>query len=1397
MISPKDARSVDWLARTLASQDRRLTGLETKPGLAFSSIENGSIDEYTVDGTLASVIGKQHDGTHTATSVTGPKPPTPWFPAASAVPGVVEVRWNGKFAGGALSPMDLKHVAAYVVPAGGPIDLTAQAGVMTGELGDAVQVQVEAGVYDVYLVAWTLSGKYSDAAGPAAVVVPVPADMEAVQAELDAANTAIDAVKTDLADTKVALDTRLDTAESDLSASKARLDTAEGQLTDAFGQLGTVDSRISIAQDATLSSAAATAQEKADEAQAVAAEAVARLAANAGNMAPYGDNEGFSGTRFPLNSAEAHSGERAWAVTAAGTQQFGDYLPDIPVAPGAWYRFGFWYKLTAPIPPTSSIFGMPMVWVTEGGAAWNTASQYGGAYQYGHYADMTTTGKWLYHSWLQQAPAVDSSGAPIAKLRPRYFLWSVNVPEGSTVRIDDFTMQDVTAAKSAIDAAATAQAAAEDAHQAAGDAQTTAESALTMAGSKSKVYYSTSAPSGTGTSTGDLWRQVDASRNVISEWYWSSSNAWQASQITTSAISNLDVGKLTVGTGVIATLVAQKIAGATASFQTVDVKNLFATTGTLAEAVITRLFTDIFATNKLSANQVLIGSGENLVPNGSGELGSTAGWPAPLIYDAVDKPAGDGIAGAFRTVAGQGTVTNSSPLFSVNPGEEYLFEVWLKADKPDSRIYMEYRDQTNAQNVAFSAALDADGAALPNGNAAVYFAANAPVPTTWTKWTAVGIPGPTVEKIRVSGLYFNHPNGTERNAVVSVAGFSVRPRVGTSLVATGAIIAPHITASEEMSAKLGEFLRVNTRMLEATAIDGMVITGAIIQSPGEGAGYQLTSGGYTSWDAEGNLTVRLPSDGSSPQFRGDIEAQSLTASGRVSLRAVGNEITSGAELIMESGVTAPLSPPSVNTVYASVPLPYTGELNGINTAGLARANNLWWRTSLNGTTLQLHGISDAGTLVTTIATGLLGSNGVTAIGNELFVLGRWGGAAEPRHVAVYNATTGAYVRRWVYTSYGTGKYQPGIGTDGTSVLIAQCWADTGKITWRTHDKTTGAVTATTNSDTVLRRNLTGIYRGAADFGTTRVVVAREDGATNVYTSAGVNVDAGGWWSAGTDVVYGLVWDGAAFRQLTGQGSLVTYSGFQDTIGDTDDWWICTTWTGAGGSQTTMGPAQRFLFWRRSELQVSAGILPAGATGMVVYLARKATVPNRADFHALGTFAGSTATIDVPADWATGSNPLSVNTFNTSTPGLIRSRSANFEVKGDGTGHWGPLAFNADGTMTSSAVPAWVPITSFRSGFTVGDFGFVPSYRSWPDGKVELRGVIKGTMDLAQVIADLPTTMRPAQPVNVACATSSGGGVTAVMRVEFGSVANPDGITIYPQGGTRTWASLDGLSYYRV
>lgn len=124
-------------------------------------------------------------------------------------------------------------------------------------------------------------------------------------------------------------------------------------------------------------------------------------------------------------------------------------------------------------------------------------------------------------------------------------------------------------------------------------------------------------------------------------------------------------------------------------------------------------------------------------------------------------------------------------------------------------------------------------------------------------------------------------------------------------------------------------------------------------------------------------------------------------------------------------------------------------------------------------------------------------------------------------------------------------------------------------------------------------------------------------------------------------------------------------------------------------------------------------------------------------------------------------------------------------------------FNADGTMSSSAVPDWIPVTNFAAGFGAATFGDVPAYRVWPDGKVEWRGVVSGTMTGTMKILTMPTGAKPTVPKNKVAATNTLSGRDAVMRIEFGPTVDTLALNVYTSGANRTWVSLDELYYYRA
>jgi hypothetical protein len=183
-------------------------------------------------------------------------------------------------------------------------------------------------------------------------------------------------------------------------------------------------------------------------------------------------------------------------------------------------------------------------------------------------------------------------------------LWirtSDNTPWAYDASIPDWVQVTDQTAKDAAAAAVLAQQAATAASNAAQAAQATAD------GKPLILFSTTSAPSGTAP-TGSIWFLWDSAKNIAGQWLQSGTLAnpvWTPQQIRSEVIANLDVGKLTAGSAAIADLVAQKIAAATANFQTVNVSNLFVTSGaTLSQAVIDFLFVNVVQAKKITAGMI-------------------------------------------------------------------------------------------------------------------------------------------------------------------------------------------------------------------------------------------------------------------------------------------------------------------------------------------------------------------------------------------------------------------------------------------------------------------------------------------------------------------------------------------------------------------------------------------------------------------------------------------------------------------------------------------------------------------------------------------------------------------------------------------------------------------------
>lgn len=170
------------LARQLARIEKAQRDKGSTPQLGTSSIEDGKIEEYDVNGVLKQVIGKQNDGTHTTTQINGPTPPTPTKPTFTTTIEGASVRWDGLWVDNDLAPMDLARIDVHVMLEADddPMTYPSSATIAAQGWGET-SITLAAGTYYVVLVAWTTSGKWSisevsDPIAVESVVIPPASD---------------------------------------------------------------------------------------------------------------------------------------------------------------------------------------------------------------------------------------------------------------------------------------------------------------------------------------------------------------------------------------------------------------------------------------------------------------------------------------------------------------------------------------------------------------------------------------------------------------------------------------------------------------------------------------------------------------------------------------------------------------------------------------------------------------------------------------------------------------------------------------------------------------------------------------------------------------------------------------------------------------------------------------------------------------------------------------------------------------------------------------------------------------------------------------------------------------------------------------------------------------------
>ena len=384
-----------------------------------------------------------------------------------------------------------------------------------------------------------------------------------------------------------------------------------------------------------------------------------------------------------------------------------------------------------------------------------------------------------------------------------------------------------------------------------------------------------------GKSIGSVW-DVRSDTTILRRFVLTEDDTWTQVKIGNDFVGENAIGRAQISEASIGTLELADLSVVDAKVGNLTTDKLLAGTSLVRESVVERIIGDAATFGALTANRLLIGSAENIIPNGDVNRGILAPWHSDLVYDSSDKPAG--YAASIKCTPGKGNVFGINGLnswFDVVPNASYHFEIWLKADKPGSVFWLSICNQLGIKAGFMSAESPDGGSSLGSGE---YLVNQITVPTVWTRFSGIYTMKSNTSRARLEIGYFNHPSGTETNAVQSIAGLRLRSQMSSVQIGNGIIKGVHADL-DSLAASL-----ISSRKLKSVA-NGWV------------------------WGVRQNLTLNARPGGSSNLYTGlqgqplghqantnSVYASATSAGGwlviipKTALRAGGGKITVGADV---------------------------------------------------------------------------------------------------------------------------------------------------------------------------------------------------------------------------------------------------------------------------------------------------------------------------------------------------------------------------------------------------------------------------------------------------------------------------------------------------------------------
>lgn len=382
---------------------------------------------------------------------------------------------------------------------------------------------------------------------------------------------------------------------------------------------------------------------------------------------------------------------------------------------------------------------------------------------------------------------------------------------------------------------------------------------MTSVDGKNTITWNPSAPSkasNPGKAVGDMWYRTSGN-SIIGFWKWNGTD-WVTQLLDKTTIPLIDIGAGTFGS----------LAGSR-----LEVGSIY------ADRIVSGLSQNMvpdpgFVNAEINASRVAasegmggawsISSGVVKFNSSSVTLTTNANIPLAASADKEAWPAYPGMTMVFRVkarvVSGSGRFRATAYLLRRNGTRVYV-AMNPAAFVPLTNEWAEYAfTYVLGDDIAsYTTAIQVSQSSVGVFEFTAPFSAST-VGTTVIEDGAVSTGKLSADVLEVKNL--KATSGQLNEAVINklfsdvvVAKMAVANAfIGENAILTGAVTAPKITASEELWAKIAEFVKIRAEHIEADAIDGMVITGATIRSAASGARTLMSASGFEAYDNTGKRT---------------------------------------------------------------------------------------------------------------------------------------------------------------------------------------------------------------------------------------------------------------------------------------------------------------------------------------------------------------------------------------------------------------------------------------------------------------------------------------------------------------------------------------------------------------